>query len=438
MSELVTVRLYKPHPKQLEFHSSRARYRVVSFGRQSGKSTACNNELLKRAFEKPGGVFWFISPTYDSATVMFRRAMAALINCQELYHPNKSELSLALDNGSMIFYKSGEVFENLRTETLNGVIIDEVRQQRPELWPMIIRPMLTTTGGWAAFASTPNGYDHFYDLAQHAQADTSGTWEFLSAPSTCNPLISKDELEDARKTMSEAQYAQEYLAEFRDLTSGKVYVNFGEENLNVVNPFAPPGEALSPYLPILVGMDFNLSPMAWTLAQKKVDDIHFFDEIWLQSSHTQEAARELVARVKNHKPGVILVGDATGKAGQRAAAGQSDYDIIGQMLDDAGVKWKNLTPESNPSVKDRINTVNARLKSASGQSHVTVNPITCPRLKRDFERVVWKQGATITLDQTTDRTLTHAADGAGYLICQMLPIEGVKQPMDLKMIVRWA
>jgi len=431
-----TLRLYSPHAKQLEFHNSKARFRVVSFGRQAGKSTACNNELLKKAWDNPGSTLWYISPTYDSAKVMFRRSLAALHNCPDIFNDNKSELLIEFINGSRIFYKSGEVLENLRTETLNGVVIDEVRNQHPSLWPLVIRPMLTTTNGWAAFISTPNGFDHFYDLYMFAM--TAGdNWAAMSAPSTCNPMITEEEIIDAKRTMTENQFAQEYLAEFRDLTAGRAYINFStEENVKPFNPFYTKG-IVHPMLPILVAMDFNITPMAWTLGQKKVDDFYFFDEIWLKQSHTQEAAEVLAQKIiaLNHqKLGVVLCGDASSKSSQRAAAGQSDYDIVCQVLDRHEIRWVNMTPDANPNVKDRVNTVNAKLKDGNGERHLWFHP-DCKETIRDFQRVVWKQGTGgAVLDQTTDKDRTHASDGPGYAICELSPLVYKKGTLRMSVI----
>jgi len=424
--------LYTPHSKQLEFHNSTARYRVVSFGRQAGKSTAANNELLKRAWEKPNSILWFISPTNDSARIMFNRALVALSQCHGIYVPNKSQQVIKFVNGSKIFYKSGEVLENLRTETLHGVVIDEVRNQDKKLWPLVIRPMLTTTKGWAVFISTPNGFDHFYDMYMHAMSDPTGTWLAMHAPSDCNPLINHEEMEDARRTMSEAEFAQEYLAEFRDLTAGRAYMSFSiDGNVTEKNPFYDKGD-FHPGLPILVAMDFNITPMAWTIGQKKVDDFYFFDEIWLKQSHTQEASEVLASKIielGHQKLGVMLCGDATSKTtGQRAAAGQSDYDIVCQVLDKHGIPWVNMTPESNPGVKDRVNTVNAKLKDGNGNRHVFFHP-RCKEAIKDFQRVVWKQGSGgAMLDQTTDRDRTHSSDGVGYAICELSPLVYKKGP----------
>ena len=417
-----TLKLYTPHSAQLAFHNSQARYRVAALGRQSGKSTMCLNELVRRAWEKPGTTYWFISPTFDQAKTQYRRLVGMLMPCPDvMIKKNQTELRVKLINQSEIVFKSGEVGENLRGATLHGVVIDEVRDQPPELWPMLIRPMLTTTRGWASFVSTPNGFDSFYDLAERARTDPD--WAFFAAPSTCNPLFTEAEFSAAKAEMSDAFFAQEILAEFRDLNSGSAYVNFTEDNLSEVHPFAPPGQVIQPYQSVIVALDFNLSPMAWTLGQRAGEKTHWFDEIYLKKSHTQEAALELIARVKQLPikihPQLILIGDATGKAGQRAAAGKSDYAILEELLTQAGISFENRTPESNPLVRDRINVVNSRLKAADGTRYLTVNPKACPNLKRDFQRVTWKPGSSFTLDQSSNPDLTHASDGVGYVLCHL-------------------
>lgn len=415
------LKLYTPHEKQREFHNAKHRYRVAVLGRQAGKSTMCLNELVRKAWENPGTKYWFISPTYPQARIQYRRLIGMLWNCSEVMtKKNQSELRIKLINNSEVSFKSGENFDNLRGETLHGVVIDEVRDQHPELWPQVIRPMLTTTKGWAAFVSTPRGFDSFYDLSERSRKDSE--WVTIKAPSTCNPLFTSDEYEAAKREMSDAEFDQEINATFRDLHSGLAYVNYSEANRKTKSPIVP-DEQYSKHLPIILGLDFNLSPMAWVIGQERVGNFYFFDEIFLKKSHTQEAAQELVQRIMKmdiQAPiQVRLAGDATGNAGQRAAAGKSDYSILLEALDAANIRYENLTPESNPHVKDRVNIVNSKLKAADGINHVWVNPITCPNLDKDFSRVSWKKGSSFILDQSSDTERTHASDGAGYLICAL-------------------
>jgi hypothetical protein len=434
---------------QLEFHNTKARFRVAACGRQSGKSTMCNQELLKRAWENPGTKYWFVSPTYAQAKIQYRRLTASILSScpQILLKKNQSELRVKFLNMSEIKFVSGETYNNLRGETLHGVIIDEVRDQHEDLWPAVIRPMLSTTKGWAAFVSTPNGFDAFYELAQKAK--TEKDWAFMQAPSTVNPFFTKEEYESAMRDMSEAYFAQEILAEFRDLTSGKVYKGFTKDNILERSPFvfeskneSEYSNHVSPFLPIILGADFNVSPMCWILGQNRLKTWYFFKEIKLDDSSTQEAADELISiliTLRNENllkanPNLIVTGDASGNARQRAAAAMSDYDILFQKLKQANISFESRVPDANTMVKDRVNAVNALLNNSNGEKNLFVNK-NCKWVIRDFERVVWKNNSSNTLDKT-DKSLTHMSDALGYAIQSLTPIESFNNVGELTVLRR--
>lgn len=426
-SRVVTLELYTPHKAQLAFHNSKARFRVASWGRQSGKSTACINELLKRAWEKPQSKYWYLSPIHSQARQQFRRMASALHSCEgAVTKLNESELMVQLMNGSQITFKSGESLHHLRGESLNGAVIDEVRDQDPNLWSQVIRPMLTTTQGWAAFVSTPNGFDEFFDLYSVAEKNETGLWECFQAPSTANPMFTKQEYDQLEAEMHPDLFAQEVLAQFRDLTKGRAYSNYGAHNERKQCPFTGSNDLYHPRLPIIVAMDFNITPMSWTLGQRAGNTTWWFDEIHLENSHTQMASQELITRLKAFQtkanPQVVIVGDATGKAQQRAAAGKSDYSIVFEALQQAGITYEDRTPMSNPAIKDRVNAVNNALRSANGTVSLYLHPEKVPHLRKDFQRVTWKPGATAILDPGVGRMLTHASDGVGYAVHELNPI----------------
>ncbi len=438
--------LYSPHEVQLQFHNNKARFLVAAWGRQTGKSTAALNDMTKFAWENPNTITWFISPTYRQAKIQFRRLLRMLKSCKGVIaRKSETELMIILMNGSAIFFQSGQVLENLRSETLHRVYIDEVRDQHPDLFEMVIYPMLTTTGGSARFISTPNGFDQFYDLKVLCDKDTTGLWSFMSAPSTANPLFTQTEMAIARKTMTPNKFQQEIMAEFLDLTKGKAYTSATSNNHAFECPFAT-GKLLNHNLPIIVGMDFNLSPMSWVLLQKRIDDFWCFDEIYLEDSNTPDAIIVLVEKLKEleietgydlKKWGIIIIGDATANAGQRAAAGQSDYDIIHNALRKAEIPFEDMTPDSNPTVKDRVNTVNMKLKNADEQVNLRYHPDRCPHLKRDFERVTWKDTVgTPSLEKVKDKTLTHISDALGYPICVLSPIKSTLKLPKLRVVKR--
>lgn len=412
--EVFRLRLYKPHSLQLKIHHSKARFKILVAGRQVGKSTFCNMEMLKKAWEKPKTRYAFVSPIFSQAKEQYRRMIAAIPK-DIIKNNSDSELRIELINESVMEYLSGDNPHSIRGKTLDGVLIDEVRDHSPELWGQVIRPMLATTGGWAIMSSTPAGYDYFYDLAEKAKTDKD--WEVFHGASTCNPLFTQDEYEAAKREMSEAEFDQEINANFRDLKKGKVYYSFSDENILAKNPFAPNMD-VNPYLPVELYMDFNVRNMGWALAQFRNGHGHyFFDEIFgFENTHT--AIEEFIHRFKSlnilANPGVVLVGDASGKSQKTSAAGETDYSIIHNAFKRSGINFNDMTPDSNPHVKDRVTTMNTRFKSAEGIKSIWVHP-KCKYLIRDFQRVVWKDTSTgAMLDQVTDRSMTHLSDAAGY------------------------
>jgi len=432
------LRLYTPHPKQLECHRAAdiSRFLVIAFGRQSGKSTWANNHILRRAWERPG-VYWYLASRYDSAETQYRRAKHALTRSGAITRHHDTKLELCLRSGSAIRYQSGKVLHDLRGDTLHGVVVDEMRQQHRDLWSQVLNPMLATTGGWAAIVSTPNGYDHFYDLAQRARTGEEG-WAYFNAPSTCNPRFTQAEFDRSRREMSQAEFRQEILAEFVNLTQGSAYT-FTQDLITDRHPFNIYGGDVHPHLAVHLYCDFNVRPLSWVIAQYHPVFGHYcLDEIFLtQRTNTEEGAREFVERYRRlgTTASVRIVGDATGKSLKTSASGETDYSILFQVLRDAGIAHENLTPDANPGVKDRVNAVNARLKPADGKPRIRIHP-RCKNLIRDLERVVWKEGASAILDQKTDPLLTHLSDALGYGVMVFDPIQGVAEVGSLRVLSR--
>jgi len=431
-----TLQLYRPTAAQLRVHNSPHRFNVVRFGRQAGKSTFGNNRLLDRAWKRQDSRWWYLGPTYRLGQQMYERAKFSLMRSSNaaLRDKSDSELMLELLSGGRIYYLSGEKLESLPGETLDGAIVDECRDQRhmKELWERVLFSMLGTTGGGCDFLSTPNGMDYFYELNQKTL--TNPNWGSFHAPSYSNPLWTKEMLSEAKETMDENLYAQEIEAEFREQGVGSCYTTFGEQNITKINPFSKE-DKISPYLPILVGMDFNLSPMSWILGQYKGREIYYYDEIVQErpafgKGPTQSAAETLLLKVKDHKPGVVLIGDASGKAGQRSApAGQSDYDTVKQILRAGGVQVSDKTPETNPTIKDRVNTVNAACRSTSGTVGLWFHP-RCTKAIKDRRKRKWKDGAT-SLAFGDGPGEGHISDAADYPVCVLAPIKALSTKIGL-------
>src|ERR1019366_850807 len=138
-----------------------------------------------------------------------------------------SDLIITLINGSTIELKGSDNPDSLRGAEANGVVLDEYAfWANPDAWEYVIRPMLSTTNGWAMFISTPNGYNHFYEMALHAQ-ETEG-WSYHKSTIWDNPHVPEEEKLRLKSELDEDTFAQEYLAEFRKM-KGLVYPEFSQD-----------------------------------------------------------------------------------------------------------------------------------------------------------------------------------------------------------------
>ena len=180
--------------------------------------------------------------------------------------------------------------------------------------------MLGRRQGWCDFYSTPNGFDHFKDLYDFAELNPS-EWATFHAPSTEAWWWTQSEVASAQASMSEDVFAQEILAEFREIGVGKAYKNHGTWNQATENPFAVVGQTWSPYLPIVVGLDLNVGLMCWELLQHRGSQFYFGDEIAIENTDSEKCAKVLAEKVKDHRPGLILIGDASGNARRTSAVG---------------------------------------------------------------------------------------------------------------------
>lgn len=203
---------YKPHPKQKLFHYSKARFRILAAGRRFGKSEAAVNEAIK-ASTKPKSICWIVAPTYQQSMINLRK-LKKFLPPEIIKNINKSEKYIELINGSTLWIKSGDNPDTLRGEGIDFLIIDEAAMVKREAWEESLRPALSDTKGKAIFISTPKGPNWFMDLwtrGQDPEYQDYESWRFITAD---NPFIAPDEIAEAKRTLPELVFNQEYMSMF--------------------------------------------------------------------------------------------------------------------------------------------------------------------------------------------------------------------------------
>lgn len=209
-------------------------YCVVPTGRQFGKTLLGINQAIKWGVEeKNWNVIW-VSPTYKQCKKVFRQLIKGLGKCPYIKSINRSDLILEFDTGSQIAFYSAEAYDTIRGESADAFVLDEFRFYPKDAYSEGIKPALTVKGKKVLIISTTKGKGDFYKLYQYGVQNRNRYISF-TASSYDNPFANKDEIDDAKDTLPDHIFRQEYLAEFLDDGSSvfrniKECIQLGEES----------------------------------------------------------------------------------------------------------------------------------------------------------------------------------------------------------------
>jgi hypothetical protein len=255
---------------------------------------------------------------------------------------------------------------------------------------------------------TPKGYDWVYRRFLADGAD--GYQAIVAQPFENRFLLEKvpDFYKHLRDSYDENFYKQEVLGQYLNMTGGLVYSSFEREG-HVASL------SLEPHLPLLWALDFNVDPMSSVIAQIAGGKVRVLGEIVKRRATTRQACEEFLERFPDHTAGIVIYGDASGNQSQ--TTGASDYEMVREFFAiHTSVPVQYKVPKSNPSVRERINLTNSKLRNASGEIGLVVDS-SCKELIKDFEQVCFKEDSNV-IDKDRDRQRTHLSDALGYLLWQ--------------------
>ncbi len=209
---------YKPRRWQKECHDDLARFRVYALHRRAGKTVMATMELIYGALncQKEMGLFVFVAPFLSQAKaiawgmVKFRLKELIMLGA---VHVNEAELTITFKhNDAKIKLYGSDNPDALRGVRIDGAVLDEVAQQKPEIWEDIIQPALSDRKGWAIFIGTPDGVNMFSEKFFKAKELAGWSSKLFTVYDT--EAIEPDEVERLRRDMSESSFKREYLCDF--------------------------------------------------------------------------------------------------------------------------------------------------------------------------------------------------------------------------------
>ena len=219
---------YKPRSLQAEMHRDLKRWNVLVMHRRFGKTVFAVNHMIKHALTcpLPRPRVALVAPTFTQAKRIswdYVKYYAGVIPGVTF---NETELRADFPNGGRIMLLSGENPDALRGIYLDLCVFDEYGMQNPRVWGEVVRPALSDREGSAIFLGTPNGHNHFYEIMQQAKSEVSegsDYWYWKIAKASETKLVKEEELDAARKQMTEEQYEQEYECSFTAAIIGAYY-----------------------------------------------------------------------------------------------------------------------------------------------------------------------------------------------------------------------
>ena len=228
MSSVIKVKGFTPHPKQKLIIDSilqgEEKHHIVSVGRQMGKSLMGLNLLLFWGINNsPCKILW-LSPVYSQTNKVQKELEKAIRPSGFIKSCNYSESFIELNNGTEIYFRSAERYDNVRGYTFDYAILDEAAYMKESTWSEAVRPTLAVKGKKVLFLSTPKGKNWFYEIYKLGEHQDYSNYKSYKGSSFDTPYISIDEINDARKTLPDNVFKQEYLAEFLD-GGGEVFKN---------------------------------------------------------------------------------------------------------------------------------------------------------------------------------------------------------------------
>jgi hypothetical protein len=246
-----------------------------------------------------------------------------------------------------------------------------------------------------------NNSDLTVTLRNHSKGLSDKEWKSFKFTTLEGMQVPPEEIEQAKDDLDERTFQQEYLASFVNY-SGMIYYNF-DRSKNLIDNYK------KKILTLHIGLDFNVDPMCAVVCVIEKDKIYVIDEIQIWSSNTNEMVDEIKQRYKKN---IVIYPDPSARQRKTSAGGMTDLAI----LKNAGfeVKCKN----SAPLVRDRINSVNAKLKNAKGQHSLFILN-SCKNVIKSIERQIYKEGTHVP---DKDSGYDHFNDALGYMLEYNFPL----------------
>ena len=194
------------------------KYRFVcaAIARRQGK-TYISNIIGQLVCLVPDSHVLLMSPNYSLSQISFDLQRNLIKHFDlEVIRDNAKDKVIELSNHSTIRMGSINQVDSVVGRSYDLIIFDEAAlTDGRDAFNVALRPTLDKDNSKAIFISTPRGRNNYFaEFYYRGYNNDFPEWASVKATYHENPRVSEDDIKEAKKTMSEQEFAQEYMADF--------------------------------------------------------------------------------------------------------------------------------------------------------------------------------------------------------------------------------
>ena len=368
------------------------RFICAAVSRRQGKTYIANiiGQLVTLV---PGSNVLLMSPNYSLSQISFDLQRQLIKHFElEVTRDNAKDKVIELSNGSTIRMGSVNQVDSVVGRSYDLIIFDEAALvDGRDAFNVALRPTLDKENSKALFISTPRGRNNWF--AEFWHRGFSGEypeWASIRATYHENPRISDADIHEARKTMSEAEFNQEYMADF-NVFEGQVWAFNHEECV------ADLSEIETGRFDIFAGMDVGYKdPTAFCVIGYDWDSQKYYllDEYLNSERTTEQHAMEIHKLIQKWNIDYIYID---------SAAQQTRFDFA-QNYD--------------------ITTINAKKSVLDGIGHVAgivdndnlIVHQSCTEAISSLDQYQWDPNPNLMKEKPKHNAASHMADALRYAL----------------------
>ena len=385
-----------PLPSQIAIINAinNPKYRFVSaaVSRRQGKTYIANiiGQLVSLV---PGSNILIMSPNYSLSQISFDLQRNLIKHFDlEVTKDNAKDKVIEISNGSTVRMGSINQVDSCVGRSYDLIIFDEAAlADGKDAFNVALRPTLDKDNSKAIFISTPRGRNNWFsEFFYRGFSDEFPEWCSIRATYKDNPRMSESDITEARKSMSEAEFRQEYEADFNTY-EGQIWKFNFETQVKDYSEFD------TSKMDVFAGLDVGYKdPTAMCVIAYDWDrqQYHLVDEYFNAERTTEQHATEIRALIDRWDIDYIYID---------SAAQQTRYDFA-QNYD--------------------ISTINAKKSVLDGIGHVSgiidndflFVDQECKESLACLDAYQWDPNPNLMKEKPKHNMASHMADALRYAL----------------------